>query len=93
MKTESTIAAFAALLLATGCDSPAKNGDPRLAKAEAVIDAFYSFNPARLRGSLPDAPDSLPESCFTKAGRKAETMSSSIANHAAWRAMPRSAVP
>ena len=34
--------------------------DPRLAKAEALIDAFYSFDTTRLRATLVDAPKSAP---------------------------------
>ena len=32
-----------------------------LAAAEAVIDAFYSFDPARLRSAMADAPASIPQ--------------------------------
>ena len=35
--------------------------DPRLAAAEALIDAFYSFDPAPLRSALAAAPASAPE--------------------------------
>ena len=36
------------------------SSDPRLTKAEAFVDAFYSFDQARLRQALSDAPASLP---------------------------------
>jgi len=35
--------------------------DARLAKAEALIDAFYSFEPGRLRDALSAAPASAPK--------------------------------
>lgn len=34
--------------------------DPELAAAEALIDAFYSFDPERLRKAMAAAPDSAP---------------------------------
>lgn len=53
------------LLLASalaGCATGQKipGAAPELAAAKALIDAFYSFDPARLRGSMSDAPDSMP---------------------------------
>ena len=35
--------------------------DPQLATAEAFVDAFYSFDQARLRMALVDAPGSIPD--------------------------------
>jgi hypothetical protein len=35
--------------------------EPRLATAEAFIDAFYSFDRARLRDAMADAPGSMPD--------------------------------
>ena len=61
MKPIARIAAVSLSLWVTACDRPAPAADPRLAKAEAVIDAFYSFEPARLRAAMPHAPESLPE--------------------------------
>ena len=57
------------LLLATslvlGCSTDrsgaAPIANPRIAKAEALIDAFYSFDPQRLRRALNDAPESQPQ--------------------------------
>lgn len=34
--------------------------DARLATAEALIDAFYAFDPARLRTAMSGAPTSIP---------------------------------
>jgi hypothetical protein len=36
-------------------------GDTPLLRAERLIDAFYSFNPARLRAELSEAPGSQPQ--------------------------------
>jgi hypothetical protein len=73
MKAALTLPALAsrtalALLLFTGaaggCAAPSDTrpaaADPRLAAAEALIDAFYSFDPARLRAAMADAPESMP---------------------------------
>ena len=47
--------------LAAACASRPKAERPvELARAEALIDAFYSFDPARLRPLMVDAADSLP---------------------------------
>jgi hypothetical protein len=35
--------------------------EPRLASAEKLIDAFYSFDPVPLRAALADAPESEPQ--------------------------------
>ena len=51
-----SLAACAALPVKAGGDAATE-----LAKAEALIDAFYSFDPARLRPLLADAPDSAPQ--------------------------------
>lgn len=57
--------AISLLLLAgllAGCATkhpPPAAGTP-LAAAEALIDAFYAFDPGRLRGALSAAPDSMP---------------------------------
>lgn len=40
------------------------SGNPPLAAAERLIDAFYSFDPQRLRDALADAPDSQPPILF-----------------------------
>lgn len=54
---------LAALLLAavTTTASTASGSDPRLASAEALIDAFYAFEPAPLAKALADAPGSAPQ--------------------------------
>ncbi len=49
--------------LAAGCavqPKVASGKSAELARAEALIDAFYSFEPARLRTLMSAAPDSLP---------------------------------
>lgn len=51
-------ALFAAGLAGAGTAQPA---DPRLAAAETLIDAFYAFEPERLRAALADAPGSAPQ--------------------------------
>jgi hypothetical protein len=38
--------------------------DFRLAKAEALIDAFYSFDPHRLRRAMAHAPNSVPDTLY-----------------------------
>lgn len=38
-----------------------RSADGRLAAAEAMIDAFYSFDPARLRSAMSAAPASVPQ--------------------------------
>jgi len=48
-------------LLLFGAGARAAEGDAAaLAKAEAFVDAFYSFEPARLKPTLIDAPESAP---------------------------------
>ena len=51
--------------LVAGCsttpESHLSNGRAPLASAEAFIDAFYSFDPARLRRAMSNAPTSVPE--------------------------------
>lgn len=37
------------------------NGSPLLNSSERLIDAFYSFDPARLRSAMSTAPSSLPQ--------------------------------
>ncbi|HET7708284.1 MAG TPA: hypothetical protein VFK50_01980 [Sphingomicrobium sp.] len=51
------------LFLLSGCAARQVSAlaDPRLARAERLIDAFYSFDPARLRPELADAPRSAAE--------------------------------
>ena len=41
--------------------TPAASRDPQLAAAESFIDAFYSFDQARLRKAMADAPGSRPD--------------------------------
>ena len=45
-----------------GCGKPVDlpKPDARIQTAEAVIDAFYSFDPERLRAVLSEAPESTP---------------------------------
>lgn len=46
-----------------GCSLPGTqrpDGASRLAAAEAFVDAFYSFDPARLSAAMAGAPESLP---------------------------------
>ena len=58
-------ALIAALMVgAGGCAGSAElpsTGEPRLAAAEKLINAFYSFDPAPLRAALADAPESAPQ--------------------------------
>lgn len=55
----ATLIAAAGLL--AGCAvQPGAGRPPELKRAEALVDAFYSFDPARLRAVMADAPDSLP---------------------------------
>ena len=35
-----------------------------IARAEQIIDAFYSFDPARLRAAMADAPQSVPQIAY-----------------------------
>lgn len=60
-------AILVALLLAA-CgprpESAAPARDPRLAAAEAYIDAFYSFDPSRLRAAMASAESSIPRLLF-----------------------------
>lgn len=59
-------AIFGALaLLLFGAGARAAEGDAAaLAKAEAFVDAFYAFDPARLKATLADAPESAPTIIF-----------------------------
>jgi hypothetical protein len=64
-----TLSAFAAFVAFAGCAAtPAQAEAPpppeTFAKAEAMIDAFYSFDPARLRAALANAPASQPAILF-----------------------------
>ena len=46
-----------------GCGAPGgsrSEPSPRLAAAEAFVDAFYSFDPERLKETLSAAPESVP---------------------------------
>ena len=54
------LAAAANLLAACATPLVQPVPDGRLAAAEALIDAFYSFDAARLRAALADAPKSVP---------------------------------
>jgi len=64
--------AASTLLLAgllAGCGVPPKDraaggGAIDLAAAEALVDAFYSFDPERLRKAMAGAPDSVPKILF-----------------------------
>lgn len=63
------LSALAAFVVFAGCAATPANADAppsadTLAKAEAMIDAFYSFDPARLRAALVDAPASQPAILF-----------------------------
>ena len=61
-------AVLTACLGLAGCASTPESGaaerDPRLAAAEAYVDAFYSFDRERLRGLMADAVDSQPRLLF-----------------------------
>lgn len=53
----------AAALIAAGAahaQSPATAAERQLKAAEALVDAFYSFDPARLRAAMPAAKQSQP---------------------------------
>lgn len=54
----------AAGLLGACAVQPRTARPPELKRAEALVDAFYSFDPARLRALMTDAPDSLPRLLF-----------------------------
>lgn len=57
-----SIMTLAMLLSASGCAaSPQITPKSPLIAAERLIDAFYSFDPARLRAELSDAPASQPQ--------------------------------
>jgi hypothetical protein len=60
--------AIAALLGLGGCAHPAPlqraSGNPPQVAAEKLIDAFYSYDPRRLRAALADAPASQPQLLF-----------------------------
>ena len=49
---------------ATRPEGAPQAAEPRLAAAEALIDGFYSFDPARLRIAMSDAADSMPRILF-----------------------------
>lgn len=61
-------ALLAILGLVVACSAPSKGRvegpGSELAAAEALIDAFYSFDPARLRASMAGAPESAPRILF-----------------------------
>ena len=64
MSVAGRLIAFAAFAVVAGCatsPAPAPAASNPLAAAEAIIDAFYSFDPARLRTAMADAPQSVPE--------------------------------
>lgn len=52
-------------LIASGCGTtnpPQQvSGQPELAVAERLVDAFYSFDPHQLRAAMSDAPASQPQ--------------------------------
>ncbi len=55
--------ALVVAVMLTGCAASRPAAGPeeaRVAAAEAFIDAFYSFDPARLRAALSSAADSVP---------------------------------
>lgn len=56
---------FGTCLLA-GCSAQQNEqiADPQLATAEQLIDAFYSFDPTRLRSAMANAPASIPNILF-----------------------------
>lgn len=60
--------AIVLLLGLSGCAVPTPpqraSGKPPPVAAEQLIDAFYSFDPRRLRAALADAPDSQPALLF-----------------------------
>jgi hypothetical protein len=61
LKRGFPLAVSASLLASCATPRPVPSGaDPRLAAAEALIDAFYAFDPVRLRAALADAPKSAP---------------------------------
>jgi hypothetical protein len=60
--TPALRSAAALLLLAGGCAAvPEPRPAGELAAAEALIDAFYSFEPERLRSAMAGATESIPE--------------------------------
>src|SRR4051812_5003382 len=52
------------LCLTAGCGIQHATTDPRLATAEAFIDAFYSFDHDRLRNAMADAPGSMGDTLY-----------------------------
>lgn len=64
----SFILSIAASLLASCSSQPITHavgaGDSRLRSAEALVDAFYSFDPMRLRSAMTEAQSSLPKLLF-----------------------------
>lgn len=58
------IVIVAGCLLLVPAPALAKTHDPRLVTAERFIDAFYSFNQARLRRAMRDAPASQPDTLY-----------------------------
>ncbi|MEY4237589.1 MAG: hypothetical protein RL339_190 [Pseudomonadota bacterium] len=62
------IMVIALMLGLAGCAGPAAatgaGANPPLAAAERLIDAFYSFDPRRLREALAHAPESQPQILF-----------------------------
>lgn len=56
-----TLATLAAACAATRPTATTAPSDPRLAAAEALVDAFYSFDPGRLRRAMSGAASSVPK--------------------------------
>ena len=46
------------------CGNSANSSDQQIVLAESFVDAFYSFNPGMLRGTLSNAEDSIPSILF-----------------------------
>jgi len=58
------IGAMLVSLSLIACGNSANSSDQQIALAESFVDAFYSFNPETLRGTLSNAEDSIPSILF-----------------------------
>lgn len=65
MRIITALAAASIAFIATAqANSASGTADRRLADAEIVIDAFYSYDPAKIRAALVHAPASQPKLLF-----------------------------
>ena len=66
MRRQRLLAALLVCFAVAGCSkAPDREAPaPELAKAEALVDAFYSFDQSRLRAAMSDAPGSMPDTLY-----------------------------